>query len=260
MNRSEFDAALDAVVATKTATNTKGGNTPRIVNDRYLTPGSLARAICEKLKEAIGRPDTIIEPSAGGGSFIRAARDVWGVAPEIIAVEVDRRSNADELDTAGADRVIYGQWESCHEEVPRFKGSDRRILILGNPPFDLPEDKKLRAKLPFDRKGEVPVTAERHVRLAMERLGHTVALEPAPRYLAFLLRQSFCAGPRLNRNRLFGPGSLGGLRYRWDVGPRPSYTDDGKTDGAEYNVLVWQAGWRGPYEGGWISAPGDDWR
>lgn len=242
-----------------TAPNTMGGETPRDELDRYLTDPAVAKAMCERLRQEIGTPRVIIEPSAGGGAFVRAARRVWGLTPHIIAIEVDHRRNQRALEQAGADVVLFGRWENCHEEVPR-PGLEDTVLIVGNPPFDLPEDKRLREKLPFHRKGEVPVTGERHVRLALERLGHFESRVPVPRYLAFLMRQSFKGGPRVGRGRLFGPGSAGGLRWRWDISPRPSFTEDGNTDGAEYNALVWQAGYSGAYEGGDIIAPDGGWR
>lgn len=247
-------------MTTKTVPNTMGGETPRIELDRYLTDPKLAVAICARLRQEIGVPSYIIEPSAGAGSFVRAAREVWGAGPHITAIEVDHASNQLELEQAGADVVLFGRWEDCHEEVPQKVGYEDTILVLGNPPFDLDEDKRKRAKLPFNRKGEVPTTAERHVRLALERLGHFDARQPVPRYLAFLVRQSFTAGPRVGKGRLFGPGGAGGLRHRWDIAPRPSFSEDGGSDGAEYNALVWHAGHRGAYEGGHIVAPDGRWR
>lgn len=90
--------------------------------------------------------------------------------------------------------------------------------------------------------------AERHVMLALERLGHFEATSPQPRYIAFLLRQAFGSTAARTKRLFLGAG---GLRYIWNISPRPSFTGSG-TDGAEYAVMVWQAGHRGPYEGGWL--------
>ena len=68
-----------------------------------------------------------------------------------------------------------------------------------------------------------------------------------PRYLSFLLRASFLAG--LKRTSTLWREAP--PRYVWHVAPRPSFTGGG-TDGAEYAVITWQAGHRGPYEGGWL--------
>jgi hypothetical protein len=223
----------------KGSTNTKGGDTPRLDDDAYYTPDPLARVICRTLRREIGIPQFIAEPSAGRGAFVRAARAVWGNAPHIVALEKERAPNFQQLDRAGADEVIYGVWERAHDIIPTTRGYEDTLLVLGNPPYD--PDGAAKQKL--------PTMAETHVTLALQRMGHFTEKRPVPRFCAFLLRGSFLAGKERSK-RLH---ARGGLRWVFNIEERPSYTDDGKTDGAEYALLVWQAGFRGRYEGDWLS-------
>lgn len=48
----------------------------RVPRDAYQTPPELALAICQRLALAGMRPGEIVEPSAGSGAFVRAARGV----------------------------------------------------------------------------------------------------------------------------------------------------------------------------------------
>ena len=76
----------------------------RVADDAYLTPPLLARAICRRLQRlgldrddmpALARPRRILEPNAGGGSFVAGAREVW-LGSEILAEDVDaQRTEAD---------------------------------------------------------------------------------------------------------------------------------------------------------------------
>jgi hypothetical protein len=230
---------------TATAKNTMGGDRPRNAEDLYATPQPLADAITSKLRETIGTPDIIIEPSAGTGAFVRAARATW---PGVRIDAIEPHQEPGVLLAAGASSAVRATWEEGIR-APAVPWSSGRVLILGNPPYNLPGDGRGKDAAGLSK----PTTAERHVALALDRLGHDEAprgwgAEPQPRYLAFLLRQSFAATPA-RFVRLFAKG---GLRYRWTVVGRPSYTEDGKTDGAEYEVFVWQAGHMGAPEGGWI--------
>lgn len=209
--------------------NTMGGERVRNTDDAYFTPPKLAEAICRRLRDTIGEMHLIVEPSAGAGTFIEAARRHWLTA-RIGGVEPNPPQRF--FDLLGANVFSIASrlsWEQENTLIDEAITESPRVLILGNPPFLL---------------------AEEHVRLALSRLGHDTATEPQPRYLSFLLRASFLAGDKRARGLHLG---VGGLRYVWHVVGRPSFTGDGKTDGAEYCVAVWQAGYRGPYEGGWLT-------
>lgn len=193
---------------------TPGAHAPRNEGDRYLTPDALARAITKTLADLIEPPSLIVEPSAGEGAFVRAARGAWVGVP-VYAIEPNAEAN--QLHFTAPGEVSSTTWEDA-TWPPYCLDSSGPTLILGNPPFNL---------------------AESHVRLGLERLGHFDAKEPEPRYLVFLMRQSFW-GPARLALRIEAP-----LYARYSIGPRPSFTLDGQSDGAEYDLFVWKVGHRG---------------
>jgi hypothetical protein len=95
--------------------------------DFYATPGPLAFAICRHLA-ASASWTCVVEPSAGHGPFVRAARACWPSA-EIVAVDVSSDRLPD-LSQAGADAVLVSDWR----EIAALP-SRARVLLVGNPPF-----------------------------------------------------------------------------------------------------------------------------
>lgn len=98
--------------------------------DRCYTPDPLADAcvgvvgdLAAQLGLELGR---VIEPSCGGGAFLRAARKAWGPRPTI-GVDID--ANAEGLRLAAEAHV--GSWPEVAGRL-RCGLSD---IILGNPPF-----------------------------------------------------------------------------------------------------------------------------
>jgi hypothetical protein len=183
----------------------------RIPLDSYQTPPQLAIALCERVRVAF-RPLEIVEPSAGSGSFVYAARLVWPDA-HVTANDVDRGRRR-ELLQAGAHVVLHGEWE----HVARTLASNQREdvggerLVVGNPPFRL---------------------AERHVEAGLEWLR-------AGDRLAFLLRLNLLGSTR--RLSFWGRPGLASVA---PIVPRPSFTGGG-TDGTEYALFTWVKGYRGP--------------
>ena len=91
--------------------------------DRCYTPDRLADAVVQALRFPGG--ELIIEPSAGGGAFVRALRRRWLHA---VLVGVD-------LDPAAPGRVGCNDWiEGSWPEVARSIDWQPN-LIVGNPPF-----------------------------------------------------------------------------------------------------------------------------
>lgn len=90
--------------------------------DRVYTPDLLARAIVDALPGPA--PFRVVEPSVGGGAFVRAARRRW---PRTWITGVDRDGCAAGL--LAVDQALCGSWP---EIAPRLPRPD---LILGNPPF-----------------------------------------------------------------------------------------------------------------------------
>src|SRR5690348_187756 len=96
----------------------------RVDRDAYMTPPPLARGVCKQLAEYL-EPERIIEPSAGQGNFVRAAREVWPNA-RIIAVDIHKAYEKACL-AAGADEFI------CADTLDYldYTGTRGADLVLG---------------------------------------------------------------------------------------------------------------------------------
>lgn len=190
--------------------------------DAYLTDPRYCLAICRRLSRLIPAPNRIVEPSAGTGNFIRAAKQVW---PEALVMAVDiHPEHHRDLALAGAATYLTGDW--MKQDVRQF----RPDLDLGNPPFS---------------------QAEPHTNHALDMLEQG-------KHLAFLLPVSFMTTQGRARNLFKNPppdpkdpstwvrdDAWGGLKYIIPLAERPSYTEDGHTDMAEYAVYVWEKGFIG---------------
>jgi hypothetical protein len=154
--------------------------------DFYATPQGLADAICRHLATQ-KRWTCIVEPSAGHGPFVRAAREAWATA-EIVALDVSPERLPD-LSEAGADAVLVSDWLAI-AALP----SEARVLVLGNPPYR---------------------DAEEHIR-------HALRLMRPGDALAFLLRLNLLGSrgrlPLWNETPLLEVAP---------VVPRPSFTGGG---------------------------------
>lgn len=96
------------------------------------------------------------------------------------------------------------------DECARIMGQPVEAVV-GNPPYD---------------------HAEAHVRHA---------IDVADRHVLFLLRASFLG----SRRRIRGLWREHPPRRVWWICPRPSFTGDGKTDGAEYALFWWDRYYKG---------------
>lgn len=181
----------------------------RLADDAYLTQDDLALAICQRLNTLIGTPRTVLEPSAGEGSFVRAAYSVW---PGCSVHSVEPRPVA-------ANKIAKGHLniETFEEFAKKVEGAvmPARLglydLVLGNPPYK---------------------RAEEHVMLARS-MG---------RHVAFLLRMSFLSSQgRVQRLWDAQPG----LRWLIPLAQRPTFMRSGGTDNSEYAVYVWERGFSG---------------
>jgi hypothetical protein len=176
--------------------------------DFYATPQPLADAICRHLAAQNATWRCVVEPSAGHGPFVRAARTCWPGA-EIVAVDVDVEKLL-HLSRTEADTIFTDDWCSF-VRVPR-EPPFARTLIVGNPPYREAEE-HIRAALGWMRDGDA---------------------------LAFLLRLNLL-GSR-SRVALWNETPLAEVV---PVVPRPSFTG-GSTDATEYAVFVWRKGYEGP--------------
>lgn len=93
----------------------------RVINDRYFTPDPLALTLVRALAQDFQfQPATILEPSAGGGAFVRAVRRQWPGS-------FIRANDIQPSHIAESDVNVCGD----------FVGLDGpgQDLIIGNPPF-----------------------------------------------------------------------------------------------------------------------------
>jgi hypothetical protein len=187
----------------------------RVPMDAYLTPGPLALEICERQRRCCVDPVEIMEPSAGAGAFVRAARAVWPEA-HVTAVDIDPARREQLLD-AGAHVVLIQDWALLARRLANEQAEDGpRRLILGNPTY-LKAQPHIEAGFEWLRKGD---------------------------RLAFLLRINF-----LGSTERVSFWRRPGLQTIAPIAPRPSFglNKHGKkgTDGTEYAVFTWVKGYRG---------------
>lgn len=182
----------------------------RVALDFYATPDPLALAICSYLYDEVGCFRWIVEPSAGHGAFVRAARSVWPDAG-ILAVDV-APERLEALERAGATRVDIVDWPERAAAGWYYLGPTDPLLIVGNPPYR---------------------SAEEHVRAALASMREGDDL-------AFLLRINFLGS--LDRVALWNDTPLVEVV---PIAPRPSFTGGG-TDGTEYAIFRWRKGYNGP--------------
>jgi hypothetical protein len=186
--------------------------------DQHFTPKPLAMAITEYLWAFGSTVNQVIEPSAGDGAFIAPIAQLF--YGRLIAVEFDRKlapklRSVVKKETGGTGKVIIGDWEHVAKTNPILKrdGSTRRIII-GNPPFKL---------------------AERHIRAGAKLLIDN-------ELQAHLLRLNFLGGKKRLKSRFWKDCGLYAVA---PIIPRPSFSDDGRTDGTEYSVFVFKKGFTG---------------
>ncbi|HVN58291.1 MAG TPA: N-6 DNA methylase [Bacteroidales bacterium] len=103
----------------------------------FQTPESLAIRVVKLVDSFVAVPEIVIEPTVGLGSFLKASAEQWGKSTDYFGYEI----NKSYVDIASENLRHYGvqifhrdffneDW-ACHLS----KGSKRRILVIGNPPW-----------------------------------------------------------------------------------------------------------------------------
>lgn len=187
--------------------------TKRTENDTYLTPQPLADAICLRLAQHFPSPSLLIEPSAGTGNFVRAARKAWSPDTELHAVELNGRFDKS-CESAGCSIFHKGDWVQVLQEW-NLDPYERQVLVFGNPPF---------------------VLATEHLLVGLDYLfpGSVIA---------FYLKMNFFGGEK----RSHAIWSQKQLKHVIPVIGRPSFkkTENASNDTNEYGVFVWEIGYEG---------------
>lgn len=191
---------------------------PRDPKDHYPTPSGLCEATVKIIPEMPEYP-YILDPGAGAGPWGDAARKRWRDA-YIVGVEMDSDKFANKPDS-------YSRWFSqnyleFHTTYHSWiKGGFD--LIIGNPPYGVGADGKKDRKL-----------AEKFVK-------HSWKLLNPEGYIVFLLRTAFSCGQ--DRAKRFWPNYP--LKDKYDLGRRPSFTGNKKTDATDYAIFIWQRNYSG---------------
>lgn len=177
--------------------------------DRYYTRDDVAVSVTRGFVASIfpEEPDmfTVLEPSVGGGAWVRALRDCF---PDVTTFGVDIDPDAKGLEICDA-HYLMDLAEFAVEAERQAQGSKIFDLVLGNPPF---------------------VLAEKHARIALDLVkdgGWVVFLLPLG-FLSSGERQDFWERHPLDR--------------LLPLVPRPSFREDGRTAGQEYAIFAWQKG------------------
>lgn len=179
----------------------------RIEGDRYYTDDAVALRLVRLLD--ITDRATIIEPSVGGGAFVRAIDRCAVLWSEIIACDID--PNASGLTHPLVSRVVGDFAAFTLADFQRSTGEVRADWVVGNPPYS---------------------HAEAHIR-------HALTLAPR---CAFLLRLAFLESTkRVAFWRDHQPARV------YVLAQRPSFTGGG-TDSAAYGWFVWDADHKGATE------------
>jgi len=226
----------------------KGRGAPVCPLGRYYTEDEVARAIVARLElDGVG---VILEPSAGGGAFVRALverRRAEGLTYRILAVDVDAQASArDHLEPEHGDAFAVLDFLDVLAWPEAWPS--RVDLAVGNPPYSI-------RVLVLDEEGQPQRYPEGHKR-AGELVDRTieVATDHALRCLelaaraVLLFREGF-AGSVERYARLWARGTL--IRQDTLI-PRPSFTG-GSTDATEYAAFTLDAkGGHRAAKKGWI--------
>lgn len=192
---------------------------PRVEKDAYFTPPKPVRQILAAIRRE-HLPDLhrrkVLEPSCGAGNILAEVVSFAGVSPKLCTgVDIVERPRP-----ASLSSCTFMTADFLKAEVR----ADEFDLVIGNPPYinDLPE-RFVRRLMATSQVVDLPVIA------LLLRLG----------WLASAKRAEFHA------------------RFPADVhvlSERPSFTNDGRTDGCDYGWFVWSR--RSLCHGGRISVIG----
>ncbi len=104
----------------------------------FQTPLPLAREVVELIHSLMGKPDRVIEPTAGLSSFLEAAHLKWGGDSTYEGYEINPEYvNQANLRLSGQGVKVVEQdfFTANWSDILNAKVSSGRVLLLGNPPW-----------------------------------------------------------------------------------------------------------------------------
>jgi|SRR5579872_1180551 len=99
----------------------------------FQTPAALAATVTRLVSELYGRPEIVIEPTAGLGAFLHAAQAQWSGGCEYEGYEINPEYvslAAPELQRRGIGLVTQNFFSQDWKQILRRKGN-ARVLVLG---------------------------------------------------------------------------------------------------------------------------------
>lgn len=209
--------------------------------DRYYTPDAQAEQLVELLTPYLrnGLDECFLEPSVGGGAFVRAIRKVVGPT-SVCGIDID----PDARGLSECDRSLVDDFL----EAPRMGPI---TWTVGNPPYARldPSLDPRTGKQRVNKDGEpawtqVPL-AEPHARRALEVSTRGVALFLRLAFLESIEREGFW--------RDHQPTEVIALSRR------VSFTGNGKADQHPMAWFIWQKGHAGPSSSNLLTPSGCLW-
>lgn len=188
---------------------------------RYYTPPSVARQCVAAIPWGIDEPDLILEPSAGAGAFVCAARERWPFA-HIDACEPDPDAPVGEYESE-VTCLHRDYFEGSYGGGQR-SGSGGPDMIIGNPPYRRAEEHIIMALRVVRPGGVVAMLLRLGVLEGVARQERLWSEYP-PESVHVLVR----------RPRFEGPGGA-----------------IGRTDASAYAWIRWVRGGDGACRMGWI--------
>lgn len=183
---------------------------PRIEGDAYFTPGKPVRQILQVLRRDVWRGDRglsglrVLEPSCGAGNILTEVIGFGGVLPEnCTGIDIADHPRGPHLAGCAFVQADFLQWVAG-------RSLDHIDLVIGNPPYE----KDLPAKF---------VEAILSKRAKCQ-----------PVVVALLMRLAWLASDKRAAMHRKYPPSV------YVLSERPSFTGNGRTDGADYAWFVWQ--------------------
>ena len=174
----------------------------RRARDAYFTPGWAVRAFLPVLRPILVRARLVVEPSAGRGDIVVELLAAFPTA-RIVAVDIHAPSLRLLRDRCPGVTTLVHDWLA----LDFSRAGMRPDVIVGNPPYNR----------------------------APEFVSHALAQLAPGGCVAVLLRLNWLASRSRADFHRAHPADVHVL------GHRPSFTDDGRTDGQEY---AWFVFWR----------------
>lgn len=216
----------------------------------YMTPLPLTRPLVALLP-FLAVPQVVLEPSVGGGAWLRAVLEREGrdrVFHRYLAVDSDPAASGLALVLEEGGEAVVADFLD-----PALRLSRRPTVVLGNPPFGevLPEQdceqcgghgrRLVRGvERPCGRCRTTGRIVPKPRPVVMRHVERALGLVARGGHVALLLRLSMLAGQERLAFWRQHPA-----RHVWVIADRPDFTGEGG-DSADYALFWWEVGYAGP--------------